>query len=72
MSDWLFIISTTGVGESAGYRSWVGLRLVGFLPRLKPWASSLYSYEATEFAEELGTDHLPNQAHQNIDLPGED
>ncbi len=33
------------MGESAGYRSWVVSRVVGFLPRLKPWASSLYSCE---------------------------
>lgn len=30
-----------GVGEPGCYGSWSGLRIVGFLSRLKPWASSL-------------------------------
>ena len=31
--------------ELACYRSWFDSRLVGFLPRLKPWASSLHLCE---------------------------
>ena len=51
MSNHLFISFTIAVGESDYYFSWLVEWLVGFLPRLKPWASSLYSCDILRLHE---------------------
>ncbi len=55
------------MGEPVCYRSWSVSRIVGFLPRLKPWASSLHLCEVIReacqslLAEHQGTEYEGRQ-----------